>query len=53
VLRLLNISFGVVLLTLVTSFSGCGPKAPEKDKATLDQEAKELDKTVKDGESGL
>jgi hypothetical protein len=52
-LRLLRVTFGVVLLSLVASFSGCGPKAPEKDQATLDQEAKELDKKVKDGESGL
>ena len=52
-LRILNVSFGVILLTLVTCFSGCGPKAPEKDKATLDKEAKEIDKKVKDGESGL
>jgi hypothetical protein len=52
-LRLLKVTFGVVLLTLVASFSGCGPKATEKDQATLDQEAKELDKKVKDGESGL
>lgn len=52
-LRLLNLFCGVVLLSLLTSLSGCGSKAPEKDQATLDQEAKELDKTVKDGESGL
>lgn len=52
-LRLSTLFCGVVLLSLVTSLSGCGPKAPEKDQATLDQEAKELDKTVKDGESGL
>lgn len=51
--RQLSLFFGVVLLSLVASLSGCGPKAPEKDQATLDQEAKELDKAVKDGESGL
>lgn len=52
-LRLLRLFFGVLLLSSVMCISGCGPKAPEKDQATLDQEAKELDKAVKDGESGL
>lgn len=52
-LRLLSLFFGVVLLSLAVSLSGCGPKAPEKDQATLDQEAKELDKMVNDEESKL
>jgi predicted small lipoprotein YifL len=52
-MRLIDLSFGVVLLTFATSFAGCGPKTPEKDEATLKKEAKELDKKVKDGESGL
>lgn len=52
-LRLLTLFCGIVLLTCISSISGCGPKTPEKDQATLDKEAKELDKKVKDGESGL
>lgn len=52
-LRLKNIGFGLVLFALVTSFSGCGSSVPVKDDATLEQEAKELDAQVQDGESGL
>ena len=46
VLRLL---LGAIALQL----SGCGASPPAKDEATLKREAAEIDKKVKDGESGL
>ncbi len=52
-LRLNSVGLGMILLGLVTSFSGCGSSVPAKDNATLEQEAKELDAQVQEGESGL
>lgn len=52
-LRLKCVGFGLILVALVSNFLGCGSSVAVKDNATLEQEAKELDTKVKEGESGL
>jgi hypothetical protein len=48
-----HFTLGWILLVLVFPTMGCGPAVPVKDEATLKKEAMEIDKKVKDGESGL